>query len=845
MPIKSKSSQNVIENSFDSILDMEHCRHRKEKKNDHGAIKKDMSKKRDLVFIDAIFRNRNDDSDDVAVSPAFQEIDPKGRVAEALKMASRLRSNAFGDARISTEHKIEARAVTRASSAPYVVAAADVRRNTYVYTPHDQWAIARWKTQANIPPPDLVRASYESPHYVPCVEDLGKIPWHFAKGKHLIRLKDSQIAIVCSLLFAENRSVKIELVDRSSGKRARDADAETKIAYTWGCDNSIGRRVRCLTTPVGTGKTIISLLWGTSCALLEFNALRSMDWVRTLGWNGAQSAVDSRSTALIPLFIMACPATIKGQVVQEALSCAQAWRVECGARVEVHPRRVDELAPTQSFKTIVDESLALASLGGCVVLIVTNDSLRDAYDAVRRQRDGAGRFVLPVAVCSDEIGGGASYFPDSACPRVLGTTATPLKIADAVEGNRDDSLWKRVAGHLRSWSSRSSGDKSFESALVSNNRKATALIIEHNARFMSQDVASVYTPLLIEEMRMLNARGVVQFHVEAAKTRHPITSAVDRDPTFKISIDELYKLLGMKASPNGSLADLKSFADSVRAQIAKADERDAPSARDKRRVAVLNTLALRLSGEEVVACPICADEMTTDKRCSQLEHLFILPCCSGIICEVCKDKCIDAKPECPRCRTTLNHEMACDQVVMHDSIVPIARYEPTCASFADLVAYVQSTDLSHFSDNPVVACSLLDEACSAGISQMVLSWNHSPHSRMGEALHQSQHDIFYLSGESVERGRALVRGASARLACVRAATAQGKMSILIIRPDKIKSQEEVTGVDLPGARLVIHTGRYSTTDNEDQIAGRILRPSEDPRNNERDKMVISISHRID
>lgn len=646
-----------------------------------------------------------------------------------------------------------------------------------------EWTSRHWQWMTP-PAPEHVSVTYATEPYVPTPAHVACVPWHFEKDGVMHALVDSQLATVCALAFAPNRSTRVT----AAGTAVR----RELVAARWSTARRRPERyARTLLMPNGTGKTIVGLMWGITCAMAELDELRDVSgWIA--GENGAQSLIDPSMHAVAPIFVYACASMVLGQVLDEARGCARAWRAERKARVDVLQRDAE-------YARVGRRARAAAALGGCVVVVVTHIELDGALQGIRRQLDAEGKHMLPLALYLDDDDGHVTD-GDGVIPRVLYGGSAARRPRWPTFGAKEDS-------------------------------KA---LLQQCAEFASQDVASHFVAPLIDELGALSTRGIVRFEIVATAT-NPLIRALDhpdKDPTFKLSIVDLYEALRLKGA--GAADDGCTRVDAFVDTVHNALEQGARAVRamtylERRRLTLLQTLADRLCGETAIACPICYGEMAPDAQ-QQLSQLFITPCCTGLICAPCRAACVAANPHCPRCRHPWDgfEDAYCDQVVAHAHATPIMpSYAPTATTFDDLVRYVQRTDLSALADHPMVVCALLDEVCAAGVTLMIIAWHHSAESAMGRALGASGHALHYMMAAAEKKKRARGGGGGGDEAAVRAARhghalrTRGTLTVLITTPANVQC------VDLPYARVLVHTGCHTEHD-EVRLVGRMLRPQ--PRN---------------
>lgn len=702
--------------------------------------------------------------------------------------------------------RVRARVVPPSSSPPRsddrIVDPAGLNRSTRMG--YVEWTTRHWQWMTP-PAPDHVSITYTTEPYVPTPAHIACMPWHFEKDGVMHALVDAQLATVCALAFAPNRSVRLSV--------AATAVRRELVAARWSTGGGARsrrppeRRARTVLMPNGTGKTIVGLMWGTVCAMADLDDLHDVcNWLA--GENGAQSVLDPALHAVVPIFVYACTAMVMDQVLEEAHGCARAWRAERKARVDVLPRDAETII---AYARIGRSARAAAALGGCVVVVVTHGELDGALQGIRRQLDADGKHMLPLALYIDDDDGRVTD-GDGVIPRVLyGGSAAARRPRWPVFEAKEDSR----------------------------------ALLQQCAEFASQDVASHFIAPLIDDLGALSTRGLVRFEIVAAAS-NPLIRALDhpdKDPTFKLSITDLYEALRLKGSVDNGCTRVGAFVETVHEAL----EQGARTARamtylERRRLTLLQTLVDRLCGETAIACPICYGEMAPD---AQLSQLFITPCCTGLICAPCRAACIAANPHCPRCRRSWDGiEVAyCDQVVAHAHATPIMpSYAPTATTFDELVRYVQRTDLSALADHPMVVCALLDEVCAAGITLVIIAWHHGPDSAMGRALGASGHAVHYMAAadDAAVLRKKRAREDRASTNAVHAARrdsarrTRGSLMVLVTTPARVQC------VDLPYARVLVHTGCHAERD-EVGLVGRMLRPQ--PRNAHVDddgKLVIKL-----
>lgn len=670
-------------------------------------------------------------------------------------------------------------------------------RNRATRMGYVEWTTRYWQWMMSPTTPEHVSVMYTTAPYIPTPAHVACVPWHFEKEGVSNALVDAQLAIVCALVFAPNRSIRM----------SADTGARRElVASLWSTARRPERRARTLLMPNGTGKTVVGLMWGTTCAMTEFDALRDVSaWIA--GQNGSQSLLDPASHAVAPIFVYACTAMVIGQVLEEALGCARAWREERDAYVDVLPR--DDVGEHMAFVHVGRRARAAAAIGGCVVLVVTYDELDRTLHGVRRQVDAEGKHMLPLALYLDDDDGHAND-GGGAVPRVLYGSAVRRPRWPMFERKEDSKA-----------------------------------LLQRCAEFASQDVASHFVKPLIHDLGTLSTRGLVRFEI-AASASNPLIRALDhpeKDPTFKLSIVELCDALRLKGNYDDACTRVDTFVQTVHEALDQgARTTRAMSYAERRRLILLRTLVNRLNGETAVFCPICFGEMgPAGAPSTAIQELLITPCCAGLICASCKAACFLADPRCPRCRHPWGgpREMACDQVVAHALATPIVPpYAPTATTFDELVHYVETTDLSALADHPAVMCALLDEVCAVGITLVILAWQHGADSVMGRALDASGHAVHYMLVDGdVDVKKRTREGTSASIA-LRAARhggalrTRGSLMVLVTTPARVQC------VDMPYARVLVYTGCRSERD-EVRLVGRMLRPQ--PRNCVGDgKLVIKV-----
>jgi len=807
----------------------------------------------------------------------------------ALAIRENIISSAVPNARITTQKDLE-------ECSNMCLYALDAARgvNSITFIKQDEWMMNHWTVQSNVPNPALVQVALGKEYYVPTIEHIESIPWSFSIGDTNVPFLDAQLATVCALLYADARRVDctVVAVDPSRQKQEGYGDGdgdfdeqpkrrrcnrnliENKTVFSHPYTN-MGQVIRCLSTPVGTGKNIMAMLWGTACCLHFYKRYKDLNaWAGFLGTNGHQSLLDPDTTEILPIFIYVVPVHQKSQAIIEGLGLANTWCNERHRFVSVYPDGMASIASQNAYHTVVQKALVARSMGGCLMYIVVNTEFDDVYDGICRQVTDEGKHVLPLAIAMDEVCGGHGYVRNCATPRILGVTATQLEIATAVRNDKSDSIWKDFGAWLYPWGKERGKKNSFEYFFLSNDKKAAMNIIQSNVNFLSQDVASPFTPALITQIREKVARGIV--HVEV-KTRYANPLIVSRDPSIKLSITELYSSLGLKKNTDETNARDEPLAvievkDAAQAHIKSLYKKDATSAAEKARIDMLQELVKRLEGEKV-ACPCCGNIMCPDKSYMDLDDiplskLLVMPCCSNIICIDCK-KWVDKTQSCYKCRGEVKRSAIFNEVLMDDDprLVEDTPFvsAPTCTSFADFVTYVHESEaIKRFPDDPNTVLTFFDEARSAGVSQAVLAWSHSQTSYMGRTLAETapaninfyymttlvEKEIYHYdhankrsyTGETEwtpETGKEAIKNVSKRIAEMRA-TPVGHISVIIVRPGKGGcATQEGMGLNLDNADLVVHMGTYSKG-TQDQITGRILRPSPRPM---QDKMVVNIVYK--
>lgn len=584
--------------------------------------------------------------------------------------------------------------------------------------------------------------------FEPTVEDIASVPTSvtFEDGR-VCALTPPQIAIICTIAYAPRRRVR--LVSR---RRLSLVTIHSRV------DDH--RRIRLLLAPTGTGKTIMSIM----SAMLAM--ARRYDWYEHV-WR------TSTTLTMLPIVLIAAPRATMSCWMATARACIRSVNVKgSDHRFDMLPRRVDDIKVTRTYIKRAQASTGLfVVVQSSEVAIVVSRLLRAGY--------------CPFGLIHDEMASERVQLTHTNYPFVLGITATPSSIPNALTCIRYDTLWRREIG----------------SYVHSNQPSATYLTdrsLVDIATVASMDVGAPYYPWLIRAAIEHMPVGLHIFDVGILdRSLTHMGGAREMDPTNQISLAHLCSWLHMSGI---------SEADAPLPMVTLLNEFDAPDT-SERAHDCMQRLRKRIDDGDI-ACVVCYESMV---QANELTSILITPCCTNLVCAACYERL----HVCPYCRRALG---SAETRIVNDAAVPPV----------DLTDVVLPTDratcdamlraLPPFT-NAFTACErILDMLYSIGLRRVILAWRFDATSL---TLQTPTRRFALLSPDtSCRHGRRVVADTIAEFNR-RPDPGDPLMHVLVINSALIKKHTEVAGINLPVTDAIIFTGTA-----QDQVIGRILRMGE-------------------
>lgn len=587
---------------------------------------------------------------------------------------------------------------------------------------------------------------YMDAPFEPTLDDIASVPASIAfEDGRVCALTPPQIAIICTIAYAPRRRVR--LVSR---RRMSLVTIHSRV------DDH--RRIRLLLAPTGTGKTIMALVSAMLALTRTYEAYEQ-------AWRA------SSTLALLPIVIVAAPRATMSCWMSTARACIRSHQHNSRTGVfDTLPVRVDDIKVTRTYI-----KRAQASKG----LFVIVQSSEVSVVVARLLRAG----YCPFGLIHDEMSSERVQLTHTNYPFVLGITATPSSIPNALMHVRYDTLWRREIG----------------SYVHSNLPSATYLAdrsLVDIATVASMDVGAHYYPWLISAAieRMPSGLHIFDVGILDRSLTH-MGGARETDPTNQISLANLCNWLHMSVSETDVPLPI----------ITLLTEFDAPDT-SERAHACMRRLRKRIDDGDI-ACVVCYESMV---QSNELTSILITPCCTNLVCA----KCYERLQVCPYCRRALG--TAETRIVNDAALAPpppavdlqtLPTDRETCATMLRALPPFP---------NAFDACErILDMLYSVGMRRVILAWRFDATSL---TLQTPVRRFVMLSPDtSCRHGRRMVADTIAEFN-QRPAEGDPVMYVLVINSAVIKKHTEVAGVNLPVTDAIIFTGVA-----HDQVIGRILR----------------------
>lgn len=609
----------------------------------------------------------------------------------------------------------------------------------------------------NDPPPNLAHKEYNDYPYVPEVSEIDQVPRVIPMSFNNIELTEPQIAIVCSLAYGPRRDVSICMHTHRSVRNFR---------YD-GSTDSDHRRLRLLFAPTGTGKTIMATL----------STMLSMKRYYEHYRNTQNIWLNTPDLSLINIVIVSSPRCTMAHWLETLNACSHVMAGR-GHNFEISPRKLEDIKVTKSY---IKKALECT---GLFIVIQSNE----VSTVIKRIRNAG---YIPYGIIDDEFASERINLRYREHPFMLGITATPMYLSNALYGMQWETYWRQELGYYTSWSD----------YRVTNNA------IKDIVKVYSMNNSSHYYAWLVysalermppgfhlARVRILD-RSLAQVHVQR------------QDPTHQITLSNLCTWLQMcmydENAPMPMLTLLNNF--------------NAPET-SVRAHACIKRLHKRVSDGQI-SCVVCYEDMQDTE--AGLHNILITPCCTNLVCE----KCYPRLRLCPCCREPLK---GAETRIVDNELTGTKTEEPSMPLFKTLSECLQHIRNADPYPNAFVACShLLDMLYAIGLRRVILAWRFESSTLTMETRVRK---FIMLSPDTHRReGRAIVakniedfnRGD---------ATEEDRMYVLVINSALVSKHTEVAGVNLPLAQAIIFTGAA-----QDQIIGRVLRMGQ---MHQPDKLVI-------
>lgn len=601
---------------------------------------------------------------------------------------------------------------------------------------------------------------YIDPPFEPTLDEIASVPSTVVfEGGGVCALTPPQIAIVCTLAYAPRRRVRLAWRRR-----------QMPITIHSRADDH--RRIRLLLAPTGTGKTVMSIV----SAML---ALRRTYDVHASTWQTSSTQV------LLPIVIVAAPratmsswmATTRACIAAVAARDAAASGGRAAARFEMLPLRVDDVKVTRTYIKRAQTS------AGLFAIVQSNE-----VPVVVQRLARAG--FCPFGLIHDEMASERVQLTHTDYPFVLGLTATPSSIPQALTSVRYDTLWRREIG-------------SYVHCAYPNATALTDRSLVDIATVASMDASAHYYPWLIRTAIERMPAGFHVFHIGVVdRSLTHVNGARETDPTNQISLANLCIWLHL---PVGEI-------DAPLPIVTLLSEFDAPET-SERAHDCMRRLRKRISDGDI-ACVVCYESMVES---NELTCILITPCCTNLVCTTCYARL----HVCPYCRRQLG---SADTRIVNDTVAMTASAE---AGVADAALALPTDHASCASmlramppfQNAFAACErILDMLYSVGLRRVILAWRFEESSR---TLERPNRRCAVLSpATTCRQGRSLVADTIASFNR-RPDPTDATMYVLVMNSAVITKHTEVAGINLPVTDAIIFTGVA-----HDQVIGRILRMGE-------------------
>ncbi|KAJ1637587.1 hypothetical protein T492DRAFT_1125494 [Pavlovales sp. CCMP2436] len=489
----------------------------------------------------------------------------------------------------------------------------------------------------------------------------------------------------------------------------------------------------------------------------------------------------SNNATLLPIVIVACPRATMSSWLATAHACTEAFVREKGACFEVLPKHVSDIKVTQTYVKRAQAS------DGLVVVVQSSE----VHQVVARLTRGGYR---PYALVHDEICSERTNMAYAAYPYILGISATPCSLAEAIIGMRHDLLWRRLFGCYTQWS--------WMRMWSRTNR--TEQSIAHIASVHSHDVASAFYPWLIECAEAYMPPG---FHVEHVRVQDRSLTYLDgserSDPTSQISLAQLIGCLQLSLEDDAGEAMLEMT-------IVRSFNAPDTSLRAHQ---CMQRLRRRIDDDEVT-CVVCYEGMVLGGAAGHVGVMLITPCCTNLVCTACHTRL----NVCPCCRVTLRS--AAERIVNGEAPSSVQLRPtpmlPMPGTLSELLAAIGQMPVFA---NAFEACEqLFDMMHACGMRRVSLTLKSA-----------TRRCIVLALDTEARRGRELV---SANLLAFEADDPLDRMRVLVLHSANVRRHIEVAGTNLPFADAIVFTGTA-----HDQVIGRVLRMG---RTGQPSKLVIKM-----